>query len=295
MLAPIVRYNEFMRPNSKEHPMRRTLSAACVFAILTGMTSLAHSQGFGRSNASAFRSGFGSSGFGTSGFGSSGFGRSGFGSSSFGSGFGGSGFGANSFGTSGFGSGGFGGSSFGTGGFGNSSFGMGGFGNSSFGNTGFGGGYGGGQNFVGRDSADMANVWNQMGQAGRQFFNQMNRSMSRNNNRETSSAQAQAGENVPQPMRVALKVAFNAPAPSPAVLTNNIRTRIGQILARQNIAAPQITMEGDVAVLAGVAATEGQRLVLEKLVAMEPGVREVRNEMTVVPPTAAEPFPASGT
>ncbi|MCI0332697.1 MAG: BON domain-containing protein [Planctomycetes bacterium] len=266
--------------------MRCTRFTACVFAILSGMTTLAHAQGFGRSNASAFGSGFGSSGFGSSSFGSGGFGGSGFGSSSFGSGFGGSGFGANSFGTSGFGSGGFGGSSFGRGGLGNSSFGTGGLGNTGF------GGYGGGQNFVGRDSADMANVWNQMGQAGTRFFNQMNRGMSRNNNRESSSAQA--GENVPQPMRVALKVAFTAPSPSSAELTNNIRRRIGRVLAVQNIAAPQISMEGDVAVLVGVAASESQRLVLEKLVAMEPGVREVRNEMTVVPPTALEQLPASG-
>ena len=66
-------------------------------------------------------------------------------------------------------------------------------------------------------------------------------------------------------------------------LANTIRTRLGRILATQNIAAPDLTMEGGVAVLRGVAATEGQRLVLERLVAMEPGVSAVRNEMTVAP------------
>ena len=87
---------------------------------------------------------------------------------------------------------------------------------------------------------------------------------------------------------VQLQVAFTTLRPSPAQLTNSIRTRLGQILAEQNIVAPQLTMEGDVAVLGGVAATESQRLVLEKLIAMEPGVRAVRNEMTVVAPTATE-------
>jgi hypothetical protein len=51
-------------------------------------------------------------------------------------------------------------------------------------------------------------------------------------------------------------------------------------------------MEGDTAVLRGVAATDSQRLVLEKLVALEPGVRQVRNEMTVIAPPAAATSPA---
>jgi hypothetical protein len=144
----------------------------------------------------------------------------------------------------------------------------------------------GSQGFVGRDSADMAATWNQMGQAGAQFFNQMNRSMRRNSNSQQS--QVVNVENPPVPMRVNLQVAFTPPRPSQADLTETIRTRLGRILAVQNIAAPQLTMVGDVAVLRGVAATESQRLVLEKLLAMEPGVRAVRNEMTVAAPSATE-------
>jgi hypothetical protein len=264
--------------------MSRSLFAACAFAMVAATAS--HAQRFGSSGASGFGSGsFGSGSFGNSSFGSSNFGSSAFGGSSFGS---------SSFGGGGFGSGmgsGLGGMSSGMGGFGNSGFGGGGgFGNSSFGNQGM-GGYGG-QSFVGRDSADMAATWNQMGQAGAQMFNQMNRAMSRNTNRQQDDAVKV--ENVPQPMRVNLKVAFTSRRPSPADLTSTIRTRFGAILAAQNIVAPQLTMEGDVAVLSGVAATESQRIVLEKLIAMEPGVRAVRNEMTVVAPSATESLPATG-
>jgi hypothetical protein len=86
-------------------------------------------------------------------------------------------------------------------------------------------------------------------------------------------------------------VAFDAPRPSSNQLTNTIRARLGRILAQQNIAMPELTMEGDVAVLRGVALSESQRLVMERLVALEPGVSSVRNELVVAsqtPPTATE-------
>jgi DNA phosphorothioation-dependent restriction protein DptG len=71
-------------------------------------------------------------------------------------------------------------------------------------------------------------------------------------------------------------------------LTNTIQTRMNDILASRGIAGPQVTMEGDIAVLTGVAADESQRLLFEKLVSLEAGVRGVRNEMTVAAPTTDE-------
>jgi hypothetical protein len=228
-------------------------------------------------------SAFGGGGFGGGGFGVSGFGNAGFGASQFGS----SGFGGGGFGTSGFGNAGFGASRFGSSGFGGPAGGGGmGFGGSIFGNQLSGmGGYGGGPAFVGRDSRDMAATFNQMGRAGTQFFNQMTRNMS---TRDRPTAQQVA--NIPQPMRVELQVAFDAPRPTSLVVANNLQARLGKILAEHSIAQPDVTMDGDIAVLRGVAASESQRLVLEKLVSLEPGVREVRNEMVIIAPPAA-PLP----
>jgi hypothetical protein len=253
--------------------------------MMAAQSSLLHAQGVGGfgSSSSLGRSGVGSSAFGSSGIGSSSFGRMG---SSFGrfgsSGFGSSAFGSGGFGSSSFGSGGFGGS----GTFGSSGFGSGGFGNSTFGSN------SGGQTFIGRDSGDMANVWSQLGQAGTQYFNQMNRAMSRSNTASTQQVTTNV-EHVPQPMRIKLQVAFTPSRPSPAALEQTIQTRLGRILSVQNIVPPQVTMVGDVAVLQGAAASESQRLVLEKLVALEPGVRAVRNEMTVGPPSATGSLPAT--
>jgi hypothetical protein len=255
------------------------------------LPSTSFAQGMG-SGTSAFRnSGFGSSGFGSSGFGS-GFGSSGFGSSGFGrSGFGSSGFGSSGFGN-GFGGGvgnGFG-SGFGNSGFGNSGFGGGGFGNGFGGN----GQYGGGQNFVGRDAADMQGTFNQMGRAGAQFFNQMNRNMSRESNRRRQSNNNQANQNPPQPMRVEVKVAFNAPRPSPAQMSTAIRTRLAKILTEHRMSMPGVAMEGDTVVLTGMAASENERDVITQLLALEPGVRDVRNEMTVAAPATAALVPPQG-
>jgi hypothetical protein len=272
--------------------MRVLQNIACVLALTAALVTIADAQTFTGGMGGSGRSSFGGGGFGSSGFGSSGVGGGGFGSGGFGGGFGSSGFGSGGFGGgmgSGFG-GGLGGGGFGSSGFGGSGFGGGGFGSSGFGGSGFsGGGYGGGQNFVGLAGTDMQAI-NQMGQAGTQFFNQMNRNMRRQNREQRSTPSV---ENVQQPMLVSLEVAFAAPRPAPAVLSNTIQTRMNSVLAPRGIAAPQITITGDIAVLTGVATDESQRLMFEKLVSLEPGVREVRNEMTVAVP-ANDSLPDSG-
>jgi hypothetical protein len=113
----------------------------------------------------------------------------------------------------------------------------------------------------------------------------MNRGMRRQNNNNQDGGEATV-DNAPLAMRVNLQVAFDAPRPSPDQLSNTIRARLGNILAAQNIAMPGLTMEGDVAVLRGVALSESQRLVMERLISLEPGVNAVRNEMTVMAPGA---------
>jgi PPE-repeat protein len=257
--------------------IRRLLAFTAVVSLFFGVVSFAMSQGFGGS--SAFRGG----GMGSSGLGSSGFG-SGFGSSGFG-GMGSSGFGGSGFGSSGFGGGGFGG-----GGMGNSGFGGGGFGNSGFGNSGFGGSsgsgaYGGAQNFVGRDASDMQAAFGQMGRAGTQFFNTMNRNMSRNSSRHSTKTV----ENQPQPMRVEVHVAFDAPRPSSTQLATTVREHLTSILANHKMSQPNVTMQGDTAVITGVAAGENERDVISQLISLEPGIRDVRNEMTVAAPAIGAP------
>jgi PPE-repeat protein len=247
----------------------RFLTLGTTLAIVLMIAGMARAQGRGGAMSAFGNTGLGSSGFGSSGFGNSGFGNSGFG----GGGMGGRGFGSSGFGNSGFGGGGFGNSPFGQGGFGNS-----GFGNSGFGNSGFGGQYGGGQQFVGRDATDMQGAFQQTSRAQTQFFNNMNRQFARQNR---DRRPATTTENPPQPMRVEVRVAFQAPRPTSEVVANTLRARLTKILSARGMSQPVVTMQGDTAILTGVAASDSERQVIGQLAALEQGVREVRNEMTV--------------
>jgi PPE-repeat protein len=253
----------------------RIFYCAALLAATFFIAENASAQGRSMSGMSGL-GGMSSSGFGNSGFGSSSLGRSGFGSSGFGS--------------SGFGNSGFGSSGFGSSGFGNSGMGRSGFGNSGFGNSGFGGGqYGGGTNFVGRDATDMQGTFGQASRAQTQFFNNMNRQMSRNNRNRNAK---KTTSNASQQLRLDLKVGFNVPsASSNPALAEQIRTRITAIAAQRKMSQPLLTIQGDTAVITGTAASDSERIVIGQLVAMEPGVRDVQNLMSVAgePTDIAQP------
>jgi osmotically-inducible protein OsmY len=157
------------------------------------------------------------------------------------------------------------------------------FGNSGFGNN-FGGIGGGQSNFVGRDPNDMAATFGQMSRAGTQFFNNMNRNMQRSNRRSSKQSTVQ---NPAQPARVEVKVAFNPPRLSAEQKTKDIRARLAKLLAANHMSQPTVNMEGDTVVLSGTAASENERDVISMLLAIEPGVRDVRNEMTIGQPVGA--------
>jgi hypothetical protein len=253
----------------KERHMLRTMCiAAAACAIVLNITASGLAQRMGMNSASPFGNSSGVRPLG----------QAGFGATQFGSGLGGSGFGGG-------GMGGFGGGGFGGGGFG-SSFGRGGmmggmgFGNQMFGGGGMNGGMGG-QSFVGRDGGDMNAVMSQMGRAGTQFFNTMSQNMRGRNNRNRQQSEGDSGENERQDIRIRLEVGFAAPRPAPSALARTIQTRIARLAVDHSLGQPQVAVEGDTVVLRGVAESEGQSLVLANLIALEPGVRAVRNEMTI--------------
>jgi hypothetical protein len=167
--------------------------------------------------------------------------------------------------------------------------GMGGFGSSGMGGmgqSGMGMNQQGNQGFIGRDTQDMTSIFNQLGRNSNQFMQQLNRSMGGGNrgNRNTSQEQ-----NAVLPVRVRLDVAFERVPIAPTVVATNVRGRLEQVLTRRKITAPEVEMVGETAVLRGVAASESQRLVIERLVLLEPGVMSVDNQMTVAPPAPPTP------
>jgi hypothetical protein len=111
----------------------------------------------------------------------------------------------------------------------------------------------------------------------------MNRNM-RNNSRRSTKKVAQ---NPGQPTRVEVKVAFDPPRPSSDQMARDIRTRLSRILVANHMSQPTMSMEGDTVVVSGVAASENERDVISQLLAIEPSVHNVRNEMTIGQPAGA--------
>ena len=91
--------------------------------------------------------------------------------------------------------------------------------------------------------------------------------------------------------------AFDAPRPPSDQMALEVRTRLAKILAEHHMSQPTVKIEGDTVVLIGAARSENERDVISQLMAIEPGIRNVRNEMTVPQPAGASngtaPTPAS--
>jgi osmotically-inducible protein OsmY len=272
---------------------RATFLACGIAASLAFGLPEALAQQFGGGGNSGFGGGGGGFGGGSGGGGSA-FGSSGFGSS----GGGGGGFGSGTSGFSGFGGSAFGGgsSSFG-GGFGNS------FGSNGIGSGGGGGGQGfgggmnggggqgsqGGQQFIGRSNSDMQSMMKNLGKSSNQFFQQLNRTLGQNRGKGEGQK-----ENAKLTVPVKLNVAFDNTTPVSTALAGNVHTHLDKILVARKMPVPGIVIDGDTVVLSGTADSDSQRLLIEKLVSLEPGVSQVSNQMTVAgsSPAAILPQPA---
>ena len=95
-------------------------------------------------------------------------------------------------------------------------------------------------------------------------------------------------------MRMEVRVAFSGPRPGSDVVANTLRTRLAKILTDHQMTQPVITMQGDTAVIGGMAASDSERQVIAQLVSLEPGVRAVRNEMTVAGEPSEDIAPPPG-
>ncbi len=241
--------------------MSRTIAMGLLTIALLLAVAVDGRAQFQGSGGSGGVSSTGSSSFGSTGYNPGNFGSTGFGSTNLGN--------SGGFGSIGLGTGS---SSFGSG------FGSSGFGSQSTGTTGFGQGN---QQFVGRDASDMQSVFNNLGRNSNQFFQQLNRSMGAGRGRQSN----QQPENARPPVRVQLHVAFDYDRPTATVVAQGLQNRLVKILAEHEVQGAEVSMDGHTATLHGTAANESQRLVLENLVRLEPGVSAVVNQMTLASTT----------
>ena len=136
--------------------------------------------------------------------------------------------------------------------------------------------------FVGADATDAQNFF-AVPTANTQNQRARGNATTRNNFQQTSGNQSSRGANLRRRMNVRFDYARVAP---PRVNTNLNRhfNRLTSVGVRGSLRFPgnvQITMQGRTAVLSGSTASQDDAAVAVALAKLEPGVSQVRNELTV--------------
>jgi hypothetical protein len=141
------------------------------------------------------------------------------------------------------------------------------------------GNFGDSQSFVGSSGEDVRQMFERMGANSDQMVQQLERA----NNRRDRRDQNEARENQAPPVRVKLKLGFDQPITSSSAVPAAISRQFTQIAATTNkqLATPGIEVREGVVTLTGIATSASDRLLIEKLVSIEPGVKRVVNKMTV--------------
>jgi anaerobic glycerol-3-phosphate dehydrogenase len=87
-----------------------------------------------------------------------------------------------------------------------------------------------------------------------------------------------------QNLRTSVELGFNAPpAQPPTVVGARVQQRIARISRIQEMGSVTIEMDGQTAVLRGQVATEQDRDLVARMLLLEPGISDVRNELTFAP------------
>jgi len=108
------------------------------------------------------------------------------------------------------------------------------------------------------------------------MFNQMGRNMGRTQTQRQLS-------------RIPFEIGFASPAAAPPAETSaRIQTRLSRIPQVRKMGQVSLDLEGQVAVLRGQVASENDRELVARLVLMEPGIADVRNELTLQQDTPPE-------
>lgn len=139
--------------------------------------------------------------------------------------------------------------------------------------------------FVGRDAGDVRQGFESQGRRG---GGQMLDQMIENLNEMRDSRRRWREQNAaPPPVRVQLRPSFAVPPQVAARSTGETHLRLGRMMQHQGVISPQVEFGGRTVVLRGTVATEHDRALVGQLAALEPGVSQVENLLTVQTPPAA--------
>ncbi|MBC7353119.1 MAG: hypothetical protein H5U08_12230 [Thermogutta sp.] len=87
----------------------------------------------------------------------------------------------------------------------------------------------------------------------------------------------------------ALRVGFSAPQPPAQVVSQELTALVSRVTSQRSAngmpPSVQVAVEGRTAILKGTVPSANDRLVLERLLLLEPGIDKVQNELVVAAPT----------
>lgn len=153
--------------------------------------------------------------------------------------------------------------------------------------------------FVGADTQDVSGILSTLGSGSRTMSNQnfnaraiSGQGRNRVNQpgaQPRGGAQGGRGGRSGEQLAVAIELGFEPPAVSaPEVLSTTLSTKIGQSKRIQTIEPIQVSLVDGTAILRGVVATPHDRELAAQWILLEPGVRAVRNELTVAGKASSE-------
>jgi hypothetical protein len=150
----------------------------------------------------------------------------------------------------------------------------------------------GGRNFVGRDSTEvLQNFQGQVGgQQGGRFGAGGQAIQNANDLRQQQGRWQQQQQNTNrQPLRIQLRPAFDLAVPVATEIIGGAQLRLNRSLEVEGAPPVEITIVEGRTVLRGVVASEYERAVVAQMAALEPGVAEIDNQLSVSEPVAAPP------
>jgi hypothetical protein len=92
-------------------------------------------------------------------------------------------------------------------------------------------------------------------------------------------------------VRTSLRAAFPIPAGAHTAVMARFQQRLPKIPGLETVDSVAVSMDGKTAVLQGVVTDENQRDLIERLALLEPGISDVRNELSVGSPSSSPELP----
>ncbi len=142
--------------------------------------------------------------------------------------------------------------------------------------------------FVGRDANDVRTSFDSLS-GGRGPGGMMDAMIENLNEMRESRRRWRERNAGPPAVRVRLQPAFDLPLAPSGQANLEIQTRLSRVMEIRGVGSPQVEMAGRTAFLRGVVATEHDRMLLERIASLEPGVSRVENLVTIQPPPGPTP------